>query len=475
MYNLRVIKKLIKEIDMKVYKISTIVAASLVAASSSLTAQPVQAVVLPNAQPGECYAKVLTPAKFETRTEKVLSKEASETLTVIPAQYGTTEQKILVKEASSRLTVVPGTFKNVTEKVLVKEAQTFWKTSLKGNIPVSAEILAAAKAGGADIDGMGVGSCYREYFTPSKYSTATENYIRKEASETLKIVPATYEYVEEKVLIKEASTKLVKIPATYENVSEKILIEPEKTMWKKSQCNGTNNDCGVMCLITTPARYKTVTKRVVKTPPTTKVVEIPAVYKTVKVRKLATPARVERVAIPEKTASYTRTIKVSDATFTWVAVGTNISNGLKYTGHQICKTAIPEEYKTITKTVVDTPPTTKEVVIPEVYTTIRVATVVKPAEVKRTAIPEAYRTITKTEMVAPSKVEWKRVICQSSITSSTIRALQTALKNEGHYHGPIDGIVGAQTRAAVKAYQKKKGLATGGITHAVIKSLGVSF
>ncbi len=458
---------------MKVYKISTIVAASLVAASSSLTAQPVQAVVLPNAQPGECYAKVLTPAKFETRTEKVLSKEASETLTVIPAQYGTTEQKILIKEASSRLTIVPGTFKNVTEKVLVKEAQTFWKTSLKNNIPVSAEILAAAKAGGADIDSMAVDSCYREYFTPSKYNTATETYIKKEASETLKIVPATYEYAEEKVLVKEASSRLVKVPATYENVSEKVLIEPEKTMWKKSQCNGTD-DCGVMCLITTPARYSTVTKRVVKTPPTTKVVEIPAIYKTVKVRKLATPASVQRVAIPEQSASYTRTVKVSDATFTWVAVGTNTANGFKYTGHQICKTATPEAYKTITRTVVDTPPTTKEVVIPEVYKTIKVTTVVKPAEVKRSAIPEAYRTITKREMVAPSKVEWKRVVCQSSITSSTIRSLQTALQKEGHYKGPIDGIVGAQTRAAVKAYQTKKGLSTGGITHAVIKSLGVS-
>ena len=458
---------------MKVYKISTIVAASLVAASSSLTADAVESVVLPNAQPGECYAKVLTPAKFETRTEKVLSKEASETLTVIPAQYGTTDQKILVKEASSRLTVVPGTFKNVTEKVLVKEAQTFWKTSLKGNIPVSAEILAAAKAGGADVDGMGVGSCYREYFTPAKFATATETYIRKEASETLKIVPATYEYAEEKVLVKEASSRLVKVPATYGTVTEKVLIEPEKTMWKKSQCNGSNNDCGVMCLVTTPARYSSVTKRVVKTPPTTKVVEIPAVYKTVKVRKLATPARVERVAIPEQSASYTRTVKVSDATFSWTKVGAQ-ANG-KYTGHQICKTATPEAYKTITKTVVDTPPTTKEVAIPEVYKTIKVTTVVKPAEVKRTAIPEAYRTITKREMVSPSKVEWKRVVCQSSITSSTIRALQTALKNEGHYTGPIDGIVGAQTRAAVKAYQIKKGLSTGGITHAVIKSLGVTF
>jgi hypothetical protein len=457
---------------MKVYKISTVVAASLIAATSNLTADAVEAMVLPNAQPGECYARVLTPAKFQTTSEKVLSKEASETLAVIPAQYGTTDQKILVTEASSRLTVVPGSFKKVTEKILVKDAQTFWKTSLKGSVPVSAEILAAAKAGGADIDSMAVGSCYREYFTPAKYTTESETYISKEASERLKIVPATYEYVEEKVLVKEASQRLVKVPATYDTVSEKILVEPEKTMWKKSQCNGEGDDCGVMCLVTTPARYSTVTKRVVKTPPTTKAIEIPAVYKTIKVKKLATPASVQRVATPEKTSTYTRTAKVADATFSWSKSGEKGAG--KYTGHQICKTATPEAYKTITRTVVDTPPTTKTIEIPAQYKTIKVTTIVKPAEVKRTAIPEAYRTVTKREMVSPSKVEWKRVVCQSSINSSTIRALQTALKNEGHYNGPIDGIVGSQTRAAVKAYQTKKGLATGGITHAVIKSLGIS-
>ncbi len=457
---------------MKVYKISTVVAASLIAATSSLTADAVESVVLPHAQPGECYAKVHSPAKYETKTEKVLSQEASETLTVIPAQYGTTDQKILVKEASSRLTIVPGTFKKVTEKVLIRDARTNWKTSLKGSIPVSAEILAAAKAGGANIDAMADGSCYREYFTPEKYNTETVTFVSKEASERLKIVPATYEYAEERVLVKEASTRLVKVPATYGTVTEKVLVEPEKTMWKKSQCNGTNDDCGVMCLVTTPARYSTITKRVVKTPPTTKVVEIPAVYKTVKVKKLATPARVERVAIPEQTSTYTRTAKVADSTFNWRLSGEKGAG--KYTGHQICKTSTPERYKTITKTVVDTPPSTKEIQIPAEYKTIKVTTIVKPAEVKRTAIPESYRTITKREMITPSKVEWKRVVCQSSITSSTIRALQTALKNEGHYHGPIDGIVGSQTRAAVKEYQIKKGLATGGITHAVIKALGVS-
>ncbi len=459
---------------MKNYKLSTALAVSLAVATSSLAADAANIdTILPNAQPGECYAKVIIPAKFETVTEKVLSKEASERLQIIPAKYGTTTEKVLVKEASTRLTVIPAKYTTTSEKVLVRDAEVKWNTSLTNHIPVSAEILAAAKTGGADIDSMEVGSCYREYFTPATYGTSSQTYVSKEASVSLQIVPATYEYAEERVLVKEASQRIVKVPATYGTTTEKILVEPEKTMWKKSQCNGRNNDCGVMCLVTTPARYKTVTKRVVKTPATTKVIDIPAVYKTIKVRKLATPATVKEIPIPEQTATYSVTTKTADATFSWAKVGTKAPG--KYTGHQVCKLATPAQYKTITKTVVATPASTKEVEIPAVYKDVTVTKLVTPAEVKRISIPEAYQTISKRNMVSPSAVQWKRVVCQSHMGSSTLRAVQTALKNEGLYSGPIDGINGALTKQAVKAYQKAHGLAVGGLTHEVMKSLGVSF
>lgn len=458
---------------MKVYRLSSAVAVALLSASGSLTANAVESSVIPNAKPGECYAKALIPAKFETHKEKVLVKEASERLEVVPAQFGTTTQKILVKEASEKLTVIPATFKNVTEKVQVRDEEIFWRTSLKNKIPVSPEILAAAKAGGAPIDTLQPGECVREYFQPAKYTSESESYVRKEGYEKLKIIPAKYEYVEEKVLVKEPYQKLVKVPATYETVTERVLIEPEKTMWKKSQCNGTD-DCGVMCLVTIPAKYKTVTKRVVKTPPTTKVVDVPPVYKTVKVRKLVSPARVERVPVPEQTATYSVTKKVSDPVFTWAKVGGEKPAGYKYTGHQICKLARPAAYKTLTKTVVDTPASTKATEIPAVYKPIKVTTVIKPAEVKHIEIPAVYRDVTKREMVEPSRVVWKRVVCQSSITNATITKLQKALKEKGYYKGPIDGIVGPLTRNAVKAYQRDNKLPVGGITYQVLKSLGIN-
>ena len=54
-----------------------------------------------------------------------------------------------------------------------------------------------------------------------------------------------------------------------------------------------------------------------------------------------------------------------------------------------------------------------------------------------------------------------------------VRGMQRALGAAGHAPGPIDGIVGRETLAALKGYQGEKGLANGGVTLATLKSLGV--
>ena len=65
----------------------------------------------PDAQPGECYAKVLVPAKYETISEKVVKREASEKVTIVPAKFEWVEERVLSKEASETLTVVPAVYR----------------------------------------------------------------------------------------------------------------------------------------------------------------------------------------------------------------------------------------------------------------------------------------------------------------------------------------------------------------------------
>jgi peptidoglycan hydrolase-like protein with peptidoglycan-binding domain len=53
--------------------------------------------------------------------------------------------------------------------------------------------------------------------------------------------------------------------------------------------------------------------------------------------------------------------------------------------------------------------------------------------------------------------------------------VQSALSQQGYYQGPIDGIVGPGTQAAISAYQQNNGLrVTGTITNGLIRDLGVS-
>jgi hypothetical protein len=52
--------------------------------------------------------------------------------------------------------------------------------------------------------------------------------------------------------------------------------------------------------------------------------------------------------------------------------------------------------------------------------------------------------------------------------------VQAALQQQGYYHGPIDGVVGPGTQAAIAAYQQDNGLrVTGTITHGLLNNLGV--
>ena len=60
------------------------------------------------------------------------------------------------------------------------------------------------------------------------------------------------------------------------------------------------------------------------------------------------------------------------------------------------------------------------------------------------------------------------------MTQGTVQKVQRALLSAGYTPGPIDGVLGSQTMAAVDTFQRAKGLATGGLTFDTLKQLGVS-
>lgn len=218
----------------------------------------------PNAKPGECYARVLVPAQYAERTEKVLVRPASKKIETVSAKYNLVEKRVLVEEAHEKLEIIPAKFGWVEETVVVKEA-----------------------------------------------------------SEKLVSVPASFTTVEEKVLIKPAYTTwkkgrgpieeidsatgeimcLVEVPAEYETVKKRVLQSPAST--KKEVI---------------PAVTKTLKVKKMVEPPKTRKITIPAKYETVSVRKLVSPAREIVTEIPAEYSTVTKSAKVSDGRVEWRSI-----------------------------------------------------------------------------------------------------------------------------------------------------------
>ncbi len=305
--------------------------------------------------------------------------------------------------------------------------------------------LAAASIGAAGYHGQRVltqllppsnklGECYAQVFVPPVFRTGVQRELIKESTEQIEKVAAKYEFVEQTIMVKEPSERIEIIPARYEWIEERVLIQPETER-----------------IEIVPAVYETITEQVVETPahavwkkgagPFQRMdhatgdivclVEVPPTYTTLEKRVLKTPAA-------------TRTVK------------------------------IPAQYRTIKKRVLRAPAKTRTVKVPGEYNTLSVKKMVAPAYLKRVSIPAKYHEVKKQIKMRNGKIEWRPVLCQTNVTPDIVRSLQEALHSASFDPGPIDGVLGQQTLAAVESYQHSKGLPVGNLTLETLETLGLS-
>ena len=330
----------------------------------------------------------------------------------IPPTFKTETEKVLVAEGGERLEIIPGETGYETQKVLVKEASTIIKT------------------------------------IPGTYRMVEERILVKEASTSLRPIPATYKYVEERIMVSPGTERLVVIPAKYTTVTEKILVKAAHTSWKKGSgpislggSNATGGGNGtiariddstgeIMCLVEVPAVYRTITKRVQAEPASTRSITTPPAYKTIKRRVVDQQASTSPIEIP--------------------AV-----------------------YKIVKRRIVDQPPTTRSIEIPAVYKTIKIKTIIRPPSTRTISTPPKYSTVTRRVPVTEGVMDWREILCKTNTSHRMVTDMQSALKNEGFYKGPIDGVIGRGTMQAIKSYQRSKGQPVGQLTLGTLKSLGV--
>ena len=432
----------------------------------------------PDAKAGECYARVVLPAQYEDVEEQVMVKEASEKISIIPAAYEETEEEIEVVPATKILEPVPATYKEEVETIEVKPVSRVWKTSLKKKaLPISPAILTAIEAKGVNLKSAEPGDCYKEYYVPRKFKIVAEDVLVRKEHNTTEVIEPEFEMVEQTVVVKPAGKEIVEVPAVYEETEEQVLVEAEKTVWKKGQnpaqkVSGATGE--IMCLVKIPAKYRTIKKRVLKSPATTKIVEVPAETKVVKVKKLLSDSQVKYNAQPALYETIEKTELESEARFDWVHAQDNVDDEYKYTGHQICLTEEKAKIVEVKKIVIDMPARVEESVVPAVKTAVVVQKLTSEAKEVKTPIEAEYKMMKKRKKIAGTQIGWKRILCQTNMNKEVIAKIQDALNDNGYQAGKADGVLGKGTKNALDKFQRDNSLATGGLTYETLDALKIS-
>lgn len=433
----------------------------------------------PGAKSGECYARVWVEPEYRTVSENYIAREASEKVTVQPAIYEWETTSVLVKEASERSIPVPAQYGFEEQTVKISDGQRSWHKTLSVTSPASKDAtLAAAKRGGIDLDNAEVNSCYHEHYVQPQYDFVSERVLVSEASENVEASAPVFETVEQRVLVSEASSRLVTVPAVYETITEQVLDKPAHTVWKKGSGPVQRIDAAtgeIMCLVEIPASYKTVNRRVLRSSATTKTVEIPAEYKMVDVRRKVSTGAEQRVAIPAVYKDIKKRVLAEEGSYVWHEIHDKSMEKSSRTGQQVCLTETPARYRTVKRKVVSQPASFRAEAIPAVYKDVKVRKLVAKAKEIRDVIPAIEKTVSTQELEKAGHMEWRSILCETNMTNDRLRQIQMALKDRGYEPGPIDGVIGRETIAAVNKFQQDKSLPVDRYLNiATLKALGVA-
>jgi len=114
------------------------------------------------------------------------------------------------------------------------------------------------------------------------------------------------------------------------------------------------------------------------------------------------------------------------------------------------------------------------VVFPAEYKTVGVVKAIEQPAGEH--LPVLYQSVTEKVKVTDEQTRWEEILCEDRMTECRVMEVQRALFRGGYNPGPIDGIVGRQTMAAVNAFQKDFNLSVANhLTIETIEALDANF
>lgn len=358
----------------------------------------------------DCFATVQIPAKFETKTERVVKVPETVKTEIIPATYKTVTEQVLVTPAIKKQITTPATYKTIQETVVVQAASEREEPVAPTYKTVTEQVLVKAEGKRLEV-------------IPATYKTVTEQILVTPARKELKIVPAQYEDREETVVERPAMARAETVPASYKTITENVLTKPESVSYvplalptKTVREEVAVREAGKR-LEVTPATYKTVTEKVEIKAAGKRLESVPAVYENVTEQVKVADSYKEwkrgRAWIgkaidvrPLKGFVVNTDGKAQDGNLVDIAAVANNSKGRletrAVTGDNtnldddvLCLVEVPAQYQTLTRQVLKTPASTREISVPAEYTTVTRSVVDREATTKEVLIPAQYQTVTR--------------------------------------------------------------------------------
>lgn len=254
-------------------------------AAIAMTAHGQAADMPPDADAGECFARVLVPDTIEVTSEQVIDREASYELKVIPATYETVTEQRLLKEASTVYKTVPPVYETVTETIVV-EPEREESIVVPAKYETYTERVLVREAYTTWKKGDGLYGRDLENATGETIATATGELLCRVE------VPAEYETVTKTRLVSPETTEVRVIPAVTKTVTKEVVVEPAKVIEE-----------------TIPAEYETVSRQQLVTEAYEERIEIPATYKSVEKRVVTNVGGLEWREVLCETNATTQTIR----------------------------------------------------------------------------------------------------------------------------------------------------------------------
>jgi len=201
----------------------------------STPAAPANTDYPPNAVPGKCYARCMSPDQYEIREEQVLDKPAYTKKELIPAKYETVYDTVIVKPAAKKTVTTPAKYETVTEDKLVTPATQKWvrgeadKNCLSLN-PKDCEVW-----------------CLKE--VPAVYQKVTRKVETVPASTSEVEIPAVTKVVPRKKMVEPARENVTEVTATYKSVMKKVLVKKGGFQeWKEVLCEQDLTDRKILAI-----------------------------------------------------------------------------------------------------------------------------------------------------------------------------------------------------------------------------------